>query len=99
MKKIIAILIIVLIAVIVCSCAGEKYKVDFFGDEYAFRPGKKVTLYFDLIATDTNYSFYMDGEYFNCTYDEKRGFVFEFVMPEHDVVFTMDAKESMVCVE
>lgn len=99
MKKAVVILIIILITVIACSCAGDKYDVDFLGEEYSFRAGKKVTLYFDLIATDTDYSFYMDGEYFDCTYDEKKGFVFEFVMPDHDVVFTMDAKQSMMYIE
>ena len=84
------------------GCTAKKYKVDYCGNEIGFtnakesyRAGSKVTLYYDLIATDTNYSFTLDGEEIDFTYDEKKGFVIEFTMPEHDVVLECNLTNSM----
>ena len=86
------------------GCAGgEKYRVDYCGikDMYgkardSYRAGTEVTLYFDLIATDTDYSFYLDGERIRFEYDEKKGFVIRFTMPEHDVKLECETVGSML---
>ncbi len=98
------------VAVLLCGlllvgrmgCSGEKYRVEY--DSKAcysnardyYRAGSKVKLYYELIATDTDYSFLLDGEAIPFTYDEKKGFVIEFIMPEHDVTLECETRNSMV---
>jgi hypothetical protein len=55
-----------------------------------------VTLYFDLVATDTDYSFLLDGEPIHYTYDDQKGFVIQFTMPDHDVKLEYDSRNSML---
>lgn len=84
------------------SCGAEKYRLDFGGRESNFenakssyRAGQTVTLYFRNIATDTDYSFFVDGEVFNAGYDEKNGYVISFTMPAHDVKVGYTSRNSM----
>lgn len=87
------------------GCSGEKYKVEYdskgayVNAKDYYRAGSKVVLYYDLIATDTDYSFLLDGEHISFTYDEKKGFVIEFVMPEHDVNLECRQVNSMLPME
>lgn len=85
------------------GCKTQKYSVDYCGskDCYSnakdsYKAGTKVTLYYELIATDTDYSFTLDGEPVDWTYDERKGFVIEFTMPEHDVKLECHTKNSML---
>jgi hypothetical protein len=85
-----------------CS-GGERYQVDYCGskDCYSnakdsYRAGTEVTLYFDLVATDTDYSFLLDGEPIHYTYDDQKGFVIQFTMPDHDVKLEYDSRNSML---
>ena len=87
------------------GCSSNKYKIDYCGSKYcysdakdSYRAGKEVVLYFNLIATDTDYSFKLDGESLNFTYDDKKGFIIRFTMPEHDVKLECITKESMTYV-
>ena len=82
---------------------GKKYKVDYNGQKDSFegardyyRVGEKVSLAFGMIATDTDYSFYVDGEKVNPKYDEKKGYIIEFVMPERDVSVKWSSRNSMM---
>ena len=82
---------------------GNKYKVDYCGEKYAYknakdeyRAGEKVTLYFWMIATDTDYSFWLDGAELMRDYDMKKGFVLSFIMPDHDVVLHCSSRNSML---
>ncbi len=84
------------------ACGGPKYRIDYQGqkDSYtnardSYRAGSKVVLYYDLIATDTDYSFYVDGQKINYTYKEGKGFVISFIMPDHDVVLECKSVNSM----
>ena len=84
------------------SCGGQKYKLVFDGRGSSFenakssyRAGQTVTLYFPNIATDTDYSFFVDGEAFNADYDEKNGYVISFTMPAHDVTVGYTSRNSM----
>ena len=49
-----------------------------------------------MMATDTDYRFYLDYEPVNFTYDERKGFVIEFTMPEHDVTLDFSSVNSML---
>ena len=84
------------------GCGAQKYNVDYCGSKGcysnakdSYKAGTKVTLYYELIATDTDYSFTLDGEPVDWSYDEKKGFVIEFIMPEHDVVLECNTINSM----
>ena len=98
MKKILCLLMSVMLLAF-CGCGASKYNVDYDGAKEmyqgardSYRAGEEVELVFDLILTETNYGFYLDGEPVDWTYDETRGFVIRFVMPERDVklTYTMD---------
>lgn len=80
-----------------------KYTLDLNGRDCEFKNAKKsykagerVTLYYFMIATDTNYSFFVDGAYFNPDYETDKGYIISFDMPDHDVVVDVHAKNSML---
>ncbi len=82
---------------------AKKYKVDYCGQKMAYpnakdeyRAVEKVTLYFDMIATDTNYSFILDGAELMRDYDREKGFVLSFTMPDHDVKLHCLSRNSML---
>ena len=84
------------------GCTGKKYKVDYCGQEgcysnakMSYRAGEQVELYYELIATDTDYSFYLDGESINYQYDDQHGFVIKFIMPDRDVKLECVMKNTM----
>lgn len=101
---VIVIVVSVLFVLGVTGCdSAPKYKVDFDGQEMlyegvkaSYRAGEEVTLYFTFVATDTDYSFYLDGETLNTVdYDDAKGFIIHFTMPEHDVKLVCESKNSM----
>ena len=103
--KIITIGVIAVMLLSLFGCAANKYNVDYCGakDLYrgakdSYKAGTKVTLYFELIATDTDYSFTLDGEPLKFEYDDKKGFVISFTMPEHDVKLECHWQNSIVYV-
>lgn len=82
---------------------GKKYKVDYNGQKSAFtnasdyyRAGQNVKIYYNFIATDTDYTFYLDDEIINPRYEEGKGYVIEFKMPERDVSVKVLTKNSML---
>ena len=82
----------------------KKYSVDYGGCEFfyknakkKYKAGEKVTVYYDLIATDTSYTFYLDGEELNVGYSDKNGFEISFVMPAKDVKLTVTMRNTMIC--
>ncbi len=87
------------------GCMGRRYAVDYCGEKDwykgakdAYRAGTQVTLHCEFIATDTNYSFYLDGEPLLPDYDDRRGFILRFTMPEHDVKLECVTRNTMVYV-
>ena len=79
------------------------YHVDYSGSKDAFsnaedtyRPGQEVELYYEIIATDTDYSFYLDDELLNAGYAEDKGYILKFTMPEHDVTIRVESRNSMM---
>ena len=93
-----------LLLALLSGCAvGEKYQVDYCGAKASYsnakdsyRAGASVTVYFEMIATDTDYSFLLDGESVPYTYDAKKGFVIRFTMPDHDVTLECRSVNSML---
>ena len=84
------------------GCGKPKYKLHF--DGYGFQSGKteyaageQVTVYYDLIATDTDYRFWLDDENVELKqdYDDKHGYVFTFTMPDHELTLHVSSHNSM----
>ena len=103
MKRILAVVLLVILGVTVLfGCAAKVYQVDYCGQKQfyknakdSYRAGAEVTVYYYMIATDTDYHFYLDGEPINFNYDEKMGFEISFVMPDHDVTLECRSRNSM----
>ncbi|MBR2801578.1 MAG: hypothetical protein IKE21_03135 [Erysipelotrichaceae bacterium] len=102
MKRILKISLCAVLFLSLFGCA-KKYRVDYDGRkerykgaEDSYPAGRKVTLYYDLIAADTDYAFYLDGERLNHGYGSAKGFVISFTMPEHDVKLTCETHNTMV---
>ena len=72
---------------------GEKLMYDGAKDSYA--PGKEVTLRYTLIASDTSYAFYLDGEELDVEFDSNKGYFIRFTMPDHDVRLECVTKNTM----
>ena len=84
------------------GCGKPKYKLHFEGygfqsskTEYAAR--EQVTVYYDLIATDTDYRFWLDDESVKLKqdYDDSHGYVFTFTMPDHELTLHVSSRNSM----
>lgn len=84
------------------GCGKPKYKLHFEGygfqsskTEYA--AGEQVTVYYDLIATDTDYRFWLDDESVKLkqVYDDRHGYVFTFTMPDHELTLHVSSRNSM----
>ncbi len=85
------------------STVKNKYTIDYCGQEHcytnaksSYKAGSKVTLYYTTIATDTNYVFYLDDEKINYEYNDKKGLVIKFTMPNHNVKLECEATNSMI---
>ena len=84
------------------GCGRQKYKLNLDGygfksSKTAYAAGEKVTVYYDLIATDTDYRFWLDDESVKLTqdYDDRHGYVFTFTMPDHELTLHMSSRNSM----
>ena len=62
----------------------------------AYPAGASVVIYFNLIATDTDYTFLLDGESVKYGFDDGKGFVISFIMPAHPVQLECKMKNSML---
>ena len=65
------------------------------GAKEYYEEGEQVTLRYGLIATDTDYSFRLDGAPIHFRYDQG-AFVIEFTMPAHDVRLECNAVNTMM---
>ncbi len=96
-----AFLLFVLTGSFLFSSCQKRYKVDYCGRKASFKnarnsypAGAKVRLVYYMIATDTDYYFYLDDESLNYRF-ESEGIIIEFTMPDHDVTLSIDHKNSM----
>ena len=88
----------------------QMYTVDFDGQQFAFidprtnepptslyAAGEAVIFRLELVATDTSYRFFLDGEEIQPSYiNEQFGYCFYFAMPAHDVKFTYTTRNTMI---
>jgi len=84
------------------GCSANRYTIDYCGQKDLYkraksscRAGQEVTLYYPHIATDTDYCFYLDDERLGVSYEDKKGIVIRFTMPEHDVKLYMTSDNTM----
>ena len=86
---------------ILTSCKAEKHKVIcaegiFSGVKKGYKAGDKVKVYFSMVATDTDYTFYLDGERISpSAYSDLKGYTIEFTMPAKNVTLDYESKNSM----
>lgn len=86
-----------------CSAKPKSYRVDYCGGKSfysnaknTYKAGQCVELHFDMVATDTDYTFYLDGDPNALTVQGNgNGFVLRFVMPAHDVRLDYSMRNSM----
>ena len=101
-KQLYLIMIGALIMLSLFGCGMQKYKLNYDGYGFESRKteyaaGEKVTVYFDFIATDTDYNFTIDDDVdMKQNYDNKHGYVFTFTMPDHDVTLSVESHNSMM---
>ncbi|MBO4422615.1 MAG: hypothetical protein J5879_04210 [Clostridia bacterium] len=81
---------------------GKKYKVDYCGQRQfykrakdGYRAGAAVKVYYYMIGTDTDYSFYLDGARLSPLFEGRRGYAVKFRMPDHDVKLICRSTNSM----
>ena len=81
------------------GCGKQKYKLNFDGsfesEKTEYAEGEKVTVRYDIIATDTDYHFWIDDDV-DMKQDYDGGYVFTFTMPAHDVTIHEESYNSMV---
>lgn len=70
----------------------------FNSEKTTYAEGEEVTVYYGMIATDTDYYFSLDCDdvELNRSYDSAKGYVFTFVMPAHDVTLSVESRNTMV---
>lgn len=81
---------------------NNNYKVDyrgqmdwFGGAKENYAEGTKVELSYSLIATDTDYTFYVDGQRVNAEWNANKGYIIRFTMPAHDIEVYCTAINTM----
>lgn len=82
---------------------GKRYKVEYIGGKSCFvnaqdsyKAGQRVEIYYPYVATDTNYDFFVDGLEVNPSYEDGKGYVISFTMPEHDIKVECSSKNTML---
>ena len=66
------------------------------GAKDRYRAGSTVRVFFDFIAADTTYKFFVDGQELSPGWSSEHGFILQFVMPDHDVRLTCLQKNTML---
>ncbi len=61
-----------------------------------YRAGEQVVLYYPMIATDTDYTFILDGTQIRPDYERSKGFIIYFTMPDHDVKLQCIERNTML---
>ena len=87
----------------------KQYPIDYSGHEFAYTDGKtggkapekaaagdSMLLYFRFVATDTNYRFYINGQTINPSYDNEKGYIINFIMPDSAVTLHYTAVNTMM---
>lgn len=61
-----------------------------------YRAGEQVVLYYPMIATDTDYTFLVDGSAVRPDFERSTGFIISFTMPDHDVTVKCIERNTML---
>lgn len=61
-----------------------------------YRPGECVRIYYPFVATDTRYSFFVDDVSITPSFSPDKGFILEFMMPDHDATIRIEAENIML---
>ena len=84
------------------GCGKTMYNLKFDGyglksAKTSYAEGEKVTVTYDMVATDTDYRFFTDSDdvKLDQEFDNEHGYVFTFTMPAHDVMMSVSSKNSM----
>ncbi len=87
---------------VLSGCGTTRYNLTFDGyglksEKTSYAEGEEVTVTYDMIATDTDYTFYADSDdvKLNREYDGDHGYVITFTMPAHDVKISVKSRNSM----
>ena len=80
------------------------FDIDYCGQEDLFvgavkkcSAGEEVELIYDMIMTDTDYTFYVDGRKYNAKWDNKRcAYIIRFVMPHHNISVYCESNNTSV---
>ena len=87
------------------GCFGKKYNVDYNGNKElfpgakdAYRAGESVKLNYKSIVSESNNSFFLNGKTIKADFEEGKGYVIAFTMPENDIVINVDAQNSTVVI-
>lgn len=102
---VVAVAVVLLTGLLLTVCRAKTmfYRVDYCGNKMCYsnakdfyKSGTTVELFFDLLATDTDYTFCLDGarDALDITW-QNNGYVIRFVMPEHDVKLDFSTRNSM----
>ncbi len=85
------------------ACFFKRYKVDYCGEKYSYkgakdsyRAGKTVVLRYWMVATDTDYRFFVDGAPADVGWSDKGGYIIRFKMPAHDVTVRCESRNTML---
>ena len=100
MKKILIILVGIMV-IGLFGCGQQKYNLELDGyglsaKKTTYAEGATVKVTYDMIATDTDYSFYLDCDdtKLNCDF-ENEAYVLTFKMPAHNVKLSVSSRNSM----
>ena len=102
LKRTAVILLGVILIMCATGCGKPKYKLTYDSSGFEskkteYHEGEEVTIYYGMIATDTDYSFSLDCDDVNLkqNWDNDHGYVFTFLMPAHDVKISVSSRNSM----
>lgn len=101
MKRILCLLLTLVMVMGLFGCKA-KYRLEFDdkglkSPKTSYAEGETVTFYYDMVATDTDYSFFTDSPDVSLhqEFDGKHSYVFTFTMPAHNVKITVKSQNSM----
>ena len=66
----------------------------FDGAKENYAEGTEIEISYSFISTDTDYTFYVDGQEVNAEWNDKKGYIIRFNMPAHDIEVYCIGKNS-----
>ena len=111
LRKITALIAITLLTMCIfplngCIENSPRYNLDYCGQKAGYsnakdtyKSGESVTLYYEIIATDTDYTFLLNGEPLTYEYNSEKGFEISFIMPDQDSTLECVSTNSFLSAE